>query len=99
MRNVVLGAGMALLVGTLGLYAASDDSYYGDGTSHWEHATKDGGTWFLVGLFAIASAISVGVVLLGLRRDRGRLGLLLIPALAVYVLSLFLAYAVLSLGH
>jgi len=51
-----MGAGLP----ALGLFAAREDGYYADGTSHWEHAMKDGGE-VLLALFAIPSAISLCV--------------------------------------
>jgi hypothetical protein len=97
-KQVAVGIGMSALVGALGIYAASDDSYYGDGTSHWEHATRDGGAWFLAALFVIASVISLGVVLRGLRNRKPGPPLAVL-ALALYPLSLLVLYTVLSVGH
>ena len=90
---------MAALVALLGFYAAGEDSYYGDGTTRWEHATKSGGTAFLLTLFAILAASSLVMILLGLSRNRGRLELVAIPAIALYLPLLLFVYAVLSLGH
>lgn len=92
--GVVMGAG----VGALGLFAASEDDYYGDGTTHWGHATKDGGTEFLLVLFLIPSAIALAFIILGFRR-RPPSPLWGIPAFAIYGLALLYAYAVLALGH
>ena len=82
----------------LGLFAASEDGYYGDGTTHWEHATKDGGTGVLVALFAIPTAIALAFVILGFRR-RPPSALWGIPGFAIYGLAVFSAYSILALGH
>jgi hypothetical protein len=92
--GLAMGAGMA----GLGLFAASEDSYYGDGTTHWEHATKDGGTEVLLALFVIPSAIALAFIVLGLRR-RPPTAMWGIPGFAIYGLAVFYAYAVLAGGH
>jgi O-antigen/teichoic acid export membrane protein len=99
MRYVVVGIAMTAMAAALGFYAASEDSYYGDGTTHWEHATRDGHTGFLVTLFAVLATSSLVVVLLGLSYKRGRWELLAIPAIALFLPLLLFTYAVLSLGH
>ena len=92
--GLAMGAGVA----ALGLFAASEDDYYGDGTTHWGHATKDGGTEFLVALFAISTAIAVAFIVLGFRRKPPS-PLWGIPAWAIYGLAVFYTYALLALGH
>jgi hypothetical protein len=99
MRYVAVGIAMATMVAALAIYAAGDDSYYGDGTTRWEHATRAGSTVFLVTLFASLAASSLVVVLLGLSRKRGRWELVAIPAIALFLPLLLFTYAVLSLGH
>ena len=89
-----MGAGVA----ALGLFAASEDDYYGDGTTHWGHATRDGGTEFLVALFAISTAIPLAFIALGFRR-RPPSALWGIPGFAIYGLAVFYTYALLALGH
>jgi hypothetical protein len=95
-----LGAGLAMGVGVaaLGLFASSEDGYYGDGTTHWEHATKGGGTEVLVPLFAIPTVIAVAFVVVGLQ-CRSPSALLGIPAFAIYALAILYAYAALAGGH
>jgi hypothetical protein len=99
MRYVPLGIGMTALAAALGFYAAGEDSYYGDGTTRWEHATGDGNTGFLVALFAVLAASSLVVLLLGLSSKRGRWELVAIPAIALFLPVLLFTYAVLSFGH
>jgi hypothetical protein len=89
-----MGAGVV----ALGLFASSEDGYYADGTTHWEHATKDGGTEVLIALFGIPSLIALAFIVLGLRR-RPPSALWGIPAFAIYGLAVFVAYAVLAGGH
>jgi hypothetical protein len=94
----MLGVAMAAGVIGLGVYAAGEDDYYGDGTTRWGHATKDGGAGLLAALFAIPAVIACIVILLALVRRRPS-GLWLIAGIAIYGLSLAYASAVLSLGH
>jgi hypothetical protein len=99
MRYTAVGIAMAVMVAVLGFYAAGEDSYYGDGTTRWEHATRSGGTGFLVTLFAVLAASSLTVVVLGVARKGGRWNLLAISAIALFLPLLLFAYLVLSLGH
>ena len=89
---------MAEMVAVLVLYATGEDDYYGDGTTRWEHATNDGGTGLLITLFAAPALIACALIVLGFVRRRTS-ELWLIPAFAIYGVSLFYAWAVLSLGH
>jgi hypothetical protein len=89
---------MAAGVAALAVFAASEDGYYGDGTTHWGHATKDGETEVLVTLFAIPTVIALAFIVLGLRR-RPPSALWGIPAFAIYGLAIFYAYALLAGGH
>ena len=89
-----MSAGVAALV----LFAAGEDGYYGDGTTHWGHATKDGGTGLLVALFAIPTAIALAFIILGFRR-RPPSPLWGIPGFVIYGLALLFAYGVLAGGH
>jgi hypothetical protein len=45
-------SGLAMAAGVIGLafWAAGKDEYYGDGTTRWGHATKDGGSDLLTAL-------------------------------------------------
>ena len=95
---VAAGVAMVAGVAALALFASSEDGYYGDGTTHWGHATKDGGTEVVVALFAIPTAIALAFIVLGLRR-RSPSALWGIPAFAIYGLAVLLAYAALALGH
>jgi len=99
MRSLSLaGLGMVAGVVLLGIYAAGEDDYYGDGTTHWGHATKDGGTAFLTALFVVPALIGCMFVILGFARRRTS-ELWLIPAFAAYGLFVWYAFLVLSLGH
>ena len=89
---------MAVVVAVLGMYATGEDDYYGDGTTRWEHATNDGGTELLTALFAFPALIACAVIVLGFVRRRMS-ELWLIPAFAIYGLSLVYAWAALSVGH
>jgi hypothetical protein len=93
-------AGIAMGAGVLAvaLFASTEDDYYGDGTTHWGHATKDGGTEALVALFAIPTAVALAFIVLGLLR-RSASPLWGIPAFAVYGLTIWYAYALLAGGH
>jgi hypothetical protein len=99
MRYTAVGIAMAVMVAVLGIYAAGKDSYYGDGTTRWEHATRFGSTGFPVALFAILAASSLVVILVGLSRKRGRWELVAIPAIALFLPLLLFTYALLSGGH
>jgi len=100
MRSTRL-AGLVMVAGVagLGLYARGDDDYYGGGVSRWEHATRAGSPWLLVGLFVILLATSLTFLVLGFIRVRRRPEPLLVPALGLYVLSLLVAWTALSVGH
>jgi hypothetical protein len=93
--------GLTMLAGVIGvgLYAAGNDDYYGGGVTRWAHATKDGGTALLVALFAVPTLISLALVSVGFVRTRRPSELLLVPAIALYGLTLFYVLAVLSVGH
>jgi len=92
---------MAAGVLLLGVYAAGEDTYYGDGTTRWEHATRLAGTGFAVGLFTVTAAIALASLFIAfafvgkLKRPE----LWFIPAIAIYVFAFFYAWAVLSVGH
>ena len=100
MRYKLAAAGLAMAAGVaaLGLYATGEDHYYGDGTTRWEHATSDGGAGLLTALFVVPALIACALIVLGLLRRRTS-ELWLIPAFAIYGLSLVYAWAALSLGH
>jgi hypothetical protein len=100
MRYKLPAAGLAMAAGVAAvrLYATGEDDYYGDGTTRWEHATSDGGTGLLTALFAVPALIAFALIVLGLLRRRTS-ELWLIPAFAIYGLSLVSAWAALSLGH
>jgi hypothetical protein len=82
----------------LGLYAAGEDDYYGDGTTRWGHAARSGGSVFLSALFAVPTLIAGLFIVLALLRKRPS-PLWVIPLCAVYVISLLYALVALSLGH
>jgi hypothetical protein len=93
-----VGCGMAAGVAGLAFYAAGEDDYYGDGTTRWEHATRDGGTGFVIALFVVQALIACALIVLGLVRKRTS-DFLLLPGLLVYFIALVYAWAVLSVGH
>ncbi len=95
---VASGFAMGAGVAALGLFAATEDGYYGDGTTHWEHATKDGGTAMLLALFVIPCAIALAFIILGFRR-RPPSAMWGIPGFVIYGLALLFAYGVLAGGH
>jgi hypothetical protein len=83
----------------VGFYAAGDDGYYGGGVTRWEHATKDGGPALLVAMFAVTTTIALTLALVGFVRTRPLSELVLIPAFALYGLTLAFIWAVLTVGH
>jgi hypothetical protein len=83
----------------VGFYAAGYDDYYGGGVTRWEHATEDGGTAVLVALFAVPTTIALALLVIGFVRKRPLSELVLIPAFAIYGLTLVFTGAVLSVGH
>ncbi len=89
-----MGAGVLAVA----LFASTEDGYYGDGTTHWGHATKDGGTEALLVLFAIPTVIAVVFIVLGLRR-RSPSPMWGIPAFAIYGATILSAYVALAGGH
>jgi hypothetical protein len=94
-------AAVAMAAGELlvGLYATGEDEYYGDGTTRWEHATRLAGTGFTVALFAIASVVALTSLFIAFVAKLKRPQLWFIPAIAIYALVFFYAWAVLSVGH
>jgi hypothetical protein len=93
-------SGLTMGAGVVGLafWAAGEDEYYGDGTTRWGHATKDGGADLLTALFALSATIACVFILLSFFHKRVS-ELWLIPAFAVYGLSMLVAWAALSVGH
>jgi hypothetical protein len=89
---------MAASVLAVALFASTEDGYYADGTTHWGHATKDGGTEALLVLFAIPTVIAVVFIVLGLRR-RSPSPMWGIPAFAIYGATILSAYVALAGGH
>ena len=85
---------MGAVVLALAFYAGGDDSYYGGGVSRWEHAGRAGSHVFVVALFGVAAAMSIGVAVLGSRK----LGFA-VPAVAVYLLALAVLWVALNGGH
>jgi hypothetical protein len=96
-------AGLALVLATdavlILLYAAGPDSYYGDGTTRWEHADR------FVGSTPVAAAIALGAVTSFLlvasapAPQRRLIRLLVSPAAAVSYLLLLFAWFWLTGGH
>ena len=63
---------MAASVLAVALFASTEDGYYGDETTHWGHATKDGGTEVLLVLFSIPTVIAIAFIVLGYGASRRR---------------------------
>ena len=92
------GFAMAASVLAVALFASTEDGYYGDGTTHWGHATKDGGTEVLLVLFAIPTVIAIAFIVLGLRRKSAS-PMWVVPAFAIYGATILSAYVALAGGH
>jgi hypothetical protein len=92
---IAMAAGVLLL----GLHATGEDEYYGDGTTHWEHATRLAGTGFAVALFALASTVALTSLFIAFVAKVRRPQLWFVPAFAIYGLVFFYTWAVLSVGH
>ncbi len=91
----VMVAGLAWLV----IDAASDDSYYGDGTSHWEHAGRLGSQPLVVGAGVVAALATLWVFTRALPSSTPRSGRVLFVAVPVYAFSWFIAWMSMAIGH
>lgn len=89
-----MAAGLAWLV----VYAARDDPYYGDGTSHWDHAARAPTAPLVVGAAVAAAAVTLWM-LTRFRGEDAASSTALIIAAIVYSFSLFVAFGFLSIGH
>ena len=95
-----LAAGVLHLAGVAWVinFATEPDDYYGNGTTHWEHASKDSAANYAVGAIAIASVISVTFLAMALV-PRWRPSGFPILASLVYVISLYAGFFLLATGH
>jgi hypothetical protein len=97
MRFVVAGLIMAAGLVGLVLYAAADDPYYGDGTSHWDHAAGLGTAPIAVGAAVVAAAVTLWMLVRGLASRPASPPLAF--AVVVYVVALFFAWTLMGIGH
>ena len=100
MRYIVTG--LLQVAGVVGIviYARADDDYYGnDHVSHWEHATRGGAAPLAVAATLLASAVALAFLVQGLFSRQLHVGRFAIVLGALYVLSLWFAFVLLSLGH
>lgn len=79
-------------------YATEPDDYYGDGTTHWEHASNGGGADYAVGALVVASAMALLFIAMGLVPRLRRSGRAILAAVA-YVISLYAGFFCLTVGH
>ena len=98
MKYLVAGILQAAGVAWLIKYATEPDDYYGDGTTHWEHASKGSAADYAVGALAIASAISLTFLVMGLV-PRWRSSRIAALAAVVYLISLYVGFIALTVGH
>jgi hypothetical protein len=98
MRYILAGLAQFLGVAVVIRYANQPDSYYQDGTTHWEHASKDAAATWAAGAITVSSAIALMFLAMGLvsRWRRGRFAAF---AAAAYLISLFVAWFALTVGH
>ncbi len=94
-------AGFVMVAGLAGLVfnAASDDSYYGDGTSHWDHAGRLGSQPIVVGAGVVAALATLWVLTRALPSSTTPFGVVLFVAAPVYAFSWFVAWMFMGIGH
>jgi len=93
---LVQASGIASIV----LYATGADDYYTTGdVSRWDHATNGGSAPIVVAAAVIASAIAFAFLIQGLFPRRIALGPLVIPMVAIYCVSVAVAWFFLTVGH
>ena len=99
MRYLV--AGFVMLAGLAGLVidAAADDTYYGDGTSRWEHAGRLGSQPLVVGAGVVAAQATLWVFTRALPRSSPAPGPVLFVAVLVYAFSWLIAWTFMGIGH
>jgi hypothetical protein len=95
MRYLVAGL---IMIG-LAIDAAADDPYYGDGTSHWEHAGRLGSQPLVVGLGIVAALVTLWVFTRALPRSTPPSGRVLFFAVLVYSFSWLFAWMFMGIGH
>ena len=95
-----LVVGLVQVAGVAGVitYATEPDSYYMNGTTHWEHASKNAAASYAIGAMVIASAIALLFIAMGLVPQWRRGGLAVIAGVA-YVIALWAAFFWLTIGH
>jgi hypothetical protein len=100
-----IAAGLLQVAGVIWVisYATSPDDYYSargspETTSHWEHASNGGAARYAVAAMAIASAIAVVFLAMGLIARWRRGGLAALGGVT-YLISLYAAFIFLSFGH
>ena len=96
-----LAVGLFMAVGLVGLVidGASEDTYYGDGTSRWEHADRLGSQPIVVGAGILAALMTVWVLTRALPRSAPPAGIAVFFALFVYAFSWFIAWISMGVGH
>jgi hypothetical protein len=99
MRYLVAGFLMTAGVAGLVIDAAADDPYYGDGTSHWEHAGQLGTQPLVVGAGIVAALVTVWVFTRALPGSRPPSLPALLFVLFVYALSWLMAWGLMGIGH
>ena len=88
-------AGLAGLV----IDAASDDPYYGDGTSHWDHAGRLDSQPLVVGAGVVAALTTLWVFTRALPSSTPPPGPVLFVAVLVYAFSWLIAWMFMGIGH
>lgn len=99
MRFLVAGLIMAAGLAGLVIDAAADDPYYGDGTSHWDHAGQLGAQPLVVGAGIVAALVTVWVFTRALPRSRPPSWNALFFAVLVYSFSWVVAWMFMGIGH
>jgi hypothetical protein len=94
-------AGFVMVAGLAGLVinAASDDSYYGDGTSHWDHAGQLGSQPLVVGAGVVAALATLWVFARALSSSTPPFGPVLFIAAPIYAFAWFIAWTSMAIGH
>ncbi len=94
-------AGFVMVAGLAGLVinAASDDPYYGDGTSHWDHAGRLGSQPLVLVAGVVAALATLWVFTRALPSSTRSSGRVLFVAAPVYAFSWFIAWVSMGIGH
>jgi hypothetical protein len=99
MRYLVVGVLMAAGLAGLVIDAAADDPYYGDGTSHWDHAGRLGTQPLVVVGAIVAAVVTLWVFTRALPRSRPPSALVASFAVLVYLFSWAVAWMFMGIGH